>query len=209
MFRSLVSGAAAAVNPLWGAVTGFFNWLGFKSTALLGALIYVYVSAYGLPILGGGAVNHWKHRAAGWENVAAKWKDAHEKQVTKFNVYQADGLRKKRDAEDAYNRLARRADDEEREANRMRAAAVRYAAANRVRRETGSGPAGGSAEDSPAPGGDGPRDPAERISITRNDFDRFVDIAVRLQKVQDWGQRLIDEKRAVRLEDMPEPEFGQ
>lgn len=205
--RSLVSGAAATVNPLWGAVTGFFGWLGFKSTALLAALLYVYVSAYGLPVLGGGAVNHWKHRAAGWEHVAAKWKDAHEKQVTKFNVYQQDGLRKKQAAEDAYNRLARRADDEEHEANRLRAAAARYAAANRVRRETG--PVSGPADDSPAEGGDGPGDLAERISITRNDYDKFVNIAVRLKKVQDWGQRLIDEKRAVRLEDMPEPEFGQ
>lgn len=86
-----------------------------------------------------------------------------------------------------------------------RARAARYADAHVVRfrpsptRKANPAGADGPAEDHNGPGAD-----AEMVAVTRPEFDILVENSLRLKRVQEWGDELIEQKLAI-----PEVEFGR
>jgi len=109
--------------------------------------------------------------------------------------------------ENSYAQAARAA-DRSREANvALRRAADRYARAHSLRAQAsqgGAGPAVAAGEGGPSKGGDGPSPAAELLAISRNDFEILVENSIRLRRVQEWGDDLVQRKLAI-----PEVEFGK
>jgi hypothetical protein len=88
---------------------------------------------------------------------------------------------------------------------RGRAAGLAYANAHRVRSEACSPVNPGlPGTDSPAPVNDGPGEVADMVALSRADFDTLTGNSLRLAKVQQDSQALIDAGVAI-----PAVEFGQ
>jgi hypothetical protein len=86
-----------------------------------------------------------------------------------------------------------------------RARAARYADAHVVRfRPSPARKADPAGTDGPAEDHNGPGADAEMVAVARNEFDQLVENSLRLKKVQEWGDELIERKLAI-----PEVEFGR
>jgi len=99
---------------------------------------------------------------------------------------------KKREEQAQFSELAERADNAERQISGLRAAADRYANANRVRSKAAGGASGrtsGASAGEAAQSGDGPGGDAS-VVISRPDFDQLVENTARLKRVHDWGEEL-------------------
>lgn len=107
---------------------------------------------------------------------------------------------KKRQEQAVYSQLAERADHAERQADRYRTAAARYASTHRVRaeapRSASSGTSGagtpGAAESDQRSGGDA------GVVVSRTDFDTLVGNTIRLKAAHDWGEDLVAAGLAVK-----------
>ncbi len=108
-------------------------------------------------------------------------------------------------AENQSAELARKADQDDKTIDDLRAGAARFAAARayRLRPEAAGGPASGAAapaESGPAPDRDGPG--ADAVVLTRPEYDELVSNSLRLERVRQWGESLITRGLAV-----PEVDF--
>lgn len=104
----------------------------------------------------------------------------------------------------AYLAVARSADNEPATIERLRSAADRFADARRLRPQALCRPAGGAnapGQDDPAPNRDGPG--VDAVVLTRPEYDDFVSNSLRLERVRQWGDALINQGLAA-----PEVEFG-
>jgi len=97
--------------------------------------------------------------------------------------------------------LAERADHEKQDTIADRAAAARFAAARRVqdisrtdpRSAAGIAGAAGQADTASHPDGPG----ADAVALTRAEFDALVENTLRLDRLHQWGQTLIDQGLAI------------
>lgn len=147
------------------------------------------------------------HRGNSWKETAGVWHTAFDTQKSAYEAAQS-AARAQAEAQvvkdhSRYETLAERADNAEKEISGLRAAADRYARANRVRRPQASGGAAGGtsgtgAGDS-AQGGDGAGAPTD-VVVSRPDFDQLVGNTIRLKQVHDWGDTLVAEGLAVKAE---------
>lgn len=99
---------------------------------------------------------------------------------------------KKRQEQAQFSQLAERADNAEETNARLRAAAARYAAANRVRPKAvggASGGTGGAGASEAASGSNGSGSDAS-VVVSRTDFDTLVDNTAKLKRIHDWGEDL-------------------
>lgn len=101
-----------------------------------------------------------------------------------------------------FSELAERADNAERQISGLRAAADRYANANRVRSKAAGGASGrtsGASAGEAAQSGDGPGGDAS-VAVSRADFDTLVEHSIRLKQVHEWGDSLVAAGLAVKAE---------
>lgn len=95
---------------------------------------------------------------------------------------------------------------------KAKGSAAAYAATHRVRfgKDCG-GATQPSGLPSPSPDDNGPGDAADMVAISREDFDKLTDAALRAAANNAWGQSLVNEGLAVPryiAPDIPEPAFG-
>jgi hypothetical protein len=139
-----------------------------------------------------------------------RWHTAFDAQKAAYVAEQKAALAKaiaqKIETENRYAVIARQADAEREESNRLRSAADEYARTHRVRWSPDM-PAGQSASTSQgsAPArDDGPDRSADWIAISPADYGRYNQIVDRMQRVKQWGDDLQRAGLAV-----PEVEFGR
>lgn len=148
------------------------------------------------------------NRWGAWKDTAYTWKAAAKAQEQSYIAAQeaakVKAIAKVKEDRATYQALAERIDDNEQELTSLRAAADRYARANRVRSQarTAGGSAGGvpaASKGSSAESGDGPGDAAQ-VALDRADFDNLVDLAIRMKHVHDHGDELIAAGLAEKVE---------
>lgn len=168
--------------------------LGQLGTRIFGGLSVVLLLGCGALWLRG---NHYESEWRGEQQTVAELKAA---------AVAAEREQKRVNDENQQRQLelARRADNAEDTLDRLRTAADRFADANSVRRVCGgrTRQPGTTPEDRPAPDRDGPG--TDAVLLTRPEYDEFVSNTLRLERVRQWGQSLIDEGLAI----PPRIEFG-
>lgn len=168
-----------------------WRWIGIGSLALAAALGW------------------W--RAGVWHDIADKRAETIVVQKKAYEAAQAAAHARaviaRIQTENSYAQAAHAADRVRDADHALRRAADLYARAHGLRAEAaqgGAGPTGAAGQGGPADGGDGPGPAAELLAINRNDFDILVANSIRLKRVQEWGDDLIQRKLA-----LPEVEFGK
>lgn len=190
-----------------------FNPFSALTSKIFGGLSLALLLACGGLYLWGSAESH---RADAW--MARSKLEASNHRETKANYRAAQvaakaTARAHREADEKrFAYLAREADNAKDTLDRLRAAADSWRDAHGMRACGGTvaGPSGGpgaGGEDRPAEGGDGPG-AAELVVLTRKEFDQLAEhdntVTDRLNRVKAWGDRLIEDGRAI-----PLAEFGK
>lgn len=148
--------------------------------------------------------NHHEARADNCEIARANDRKAYE---LASKEAEAKAIAAKKETENRYAQLARKADSLTESRERLLAASHRYAQSHRVRREDvgrSPGRADPASQGGPAEDRDGQGGTADFVAVSRNDFDVMVANSVRLEEVRRWGESLIIAGLAV-----PDPAFGQ
>lgn len=150
-------------------------------------------------------------RADVWHDVATQRAETIKTQKAAYEAAQAAAHARAAIAriqtENSYAQAAHAADRVRQADGALRRAADLYARAHSLRAEAvegGAGPAVAAGEGGPSKGGDGPSPAAELLAISRNDFEILVENSIRLRRVQEWGDDLVQRKLAI-----PEVEFGK
>jgi len=151
----------------------------------------------------------WREEAGKWKKTAGVWEMAFDTQKSAYQAAQA-AARAKAEAQKAkdevrYRELAERADHVDQQIADLRAASQRYAQSHSLRNikartaDGAAGRAGSSGSSGAASGGDRPGADTD-VVVPRADFDKLVDNTIRLKQVNEWGQSLIADGKAVALE---------
>lgn len=155
--------------------------------------------------------NGWKKAAGSWRETAGTWQTAFDTQKAGFEAMQSAARVRAEAArietESRFRTLAERADHADTEIADLRAAAARFARANhadglRARAGTDQADAGGTAAATEAGTASGDnRSGDDAVVVPRGDFDALVENTIRLKQAHDWGEGLITEGLAAKLEE--------
>ena len=172
------------------------HWRLLAVAILLAALAFAWNSRSG-----------WKQAAGSWRETAVSWRTAFATQKAAFAAAEA-AARAKAEAqkirtESRFRTLAERADHADEEIADLRAAAARFAGANRLRAPARAAEAGAGRTAAAAQGDAAPSDRRsgdDAIVVPRGDFDVLVENTIRLKQAHDWGESLIAEGLATKPE---------
>jgi hypothetical protein len=178
------------------------KWLGWRGGAAVAIALALALTLWSRA--------SWKEEAGKWKETAGIWRTAFDTQKSAYQSAQA-AARAKAEAQKAkdevrYRELAERADHADQQIANLRAASQRYAQSNSLRNvkariASGAGGRSGAAGESGAASGSNRSGADTDVVVPRADFDKLVDNTIRLKQVNEWGQSLIADGKAVALEE--------